>query len=87
MFKRLSGYSDPNDPYNNNAYPNSWTPPLNQTWDFGVNRINGLVVTGRCRSLVNTPRIKLFFQSKSRRVVRHRTFYHAGSVPKVPWGV
>lgn len=35
------GWSDPNDPYNNNAYPNSWTPPLNQSWDFTNDRIYG----------------------------------------------
>ncbi|PPQ80107.1 hypothetical protein CVT25_001475 [Psilocybe cyanescens] len=39
-------YSDPNDPYNNNAYPNSWTPPLNQSWDFGNSRIHGVNLGG-----------------------------------------
>ncbi|EEB99050.1 hypothetical protein MPER_01333 [Moniliophthora perniciosa FA553] len=33
--------SDHEDPYNNNARPNSWTPPLNQTWDFTKDRIYG----------------------------------------------
>jgi glucan 1,3-beta-glucosidase len=36
-----SGYFDQNDPYKENAYPNSWTPPLNTTWNFATNRING----------------------------------------------
>ncbi|KAF9479381.1 ectomycorrhiza-upregulated exo-beta-1,3-glucanase GH5 [Pholiota conissans] len=39
-------YSDPSDPYNNNAFPNSWTPPLNQTWDFAANRIYGVNLGG-----------------------------------------
>ncbi|KAF8961880.1 glycoside hydrolase superfamily [Flammula alnicola] len=39
-------YADPNDPYNNNAYPNSWTPPLNQSWNFGTNRIYGVNLGG-----------------------------------------
>ncbi|KAF9525007.1 glycoside hydrolase superfamily [Crepidotus variabilis] len=39
-------YADPNDPYNNNAYPNSWTPPLNTSWNFGTNRIYGVNLGG-----------------------------------------
>jgi hypothetical protein len=39
------GWSDPNDPYNTNAYPNSWTPPLNQSWNFGTDRIYGSVTS------------------------------------------
>ncbi|KDR69908.1 hypothetical protein GALMADRAFT_255764 [Galerina marginata CBS 339.88] len=39
-------WSDPNDPYNNNAYPNSWTPPLNQSWDYGKDRIWGVNLGG-----------------------------------------
>ncbi|PPQ73542.1 hypothetical protein CVT24_007452 [Panaeolus cyanescens] len=38
--------ADPDDPYNNNAYPNSWTPPLNQSWDYAKNRINGVNLGG-----------------------------------------
>ncbi|KAK7030955.1 hypothetical protein VNI00_013902 [Paramarasmius palmivorus] len=38
--------SDPQDPYNNNARPNSWTPPLNQTWDFAKDRIFGVNLGG-----------------------------------------
>jgi glucan 1,3-beta-glucosidase len=32
---------DPNDPFNNNARPNSWTPPLNASWDWVNDRIYG----------------------------------------------
>ncbi|KAF8805238.1 glycoside hydrolase [Phlegmacium glaucopus] len=38
--------ADPNDPFNNNAQPNSWTPPLNQSWNYGINRINGVNLGG-----------------------------------------
>jgi glucan 1,3-beta-glucosidase len=34
-------YYDPNDPYNNNAKANSWTPALNETFRHGVDRIRG----------------------------------------------
>ena len=39
-------YWDPNDPFNNNAQPNSWTPPLNQSFNFGTDRIFGSVFFG-----------------------------------------
>ena len=32
---------DPNDPYNNNAQAQSWSPPLNQSWDWQNNKIRG----------------------------------------------
>lgn len=35
--------SDPEDPFNNNAQPNSWTPPLNTSWTWGKNKVNGCV--------------------------------------------
>ncbi|TFK19431.1 glycoside hydrolase [Coprinopsis marcescibilis] len=38
--------SDPNDPFNNNAQPNTWTPPLNQSWDFNQNKIYGVNLGG-----------------------------------------
>ncbi|KAG6811733.1 hypothetical protein H0H92_006085 [Tricholoma furcatifolium] len=38
--------SDPNDPFNNNAQPNSWTPPLNQTWTWGQDHIYGVNLGG-----------------------------------------
>jgi len=37
-------YWDPSDPFNNNAQPNSWTPPLNQTFQFGIDKIFGFVI-------------------------------------------
>jgi len=39
-------YSDPNDPFNNNARPNSWTPPLNTSWTWGKDKINGVNIGG-----------------------------------------
>ena len=41
-----AGYYDPNDPFNNNARPNSWTPPLSQSWDYSKNKINGVNLGG-----------------------------------------
>ncbi|KAF8883295.1 glycoside hydrolase superfamily [Infundibulicybe gibba] len=38
--------SDPNDPFNNNAQPNSWTPPLNQSWTWGKDRVFGVNLGG-----------------------------------------
>lgn len=43
-FLHLPGVSDPNDPFNNNARPNSWTPPLNQSWTWGKDRVFGYVI-------------------------------------------
>jgi glucan 1,3-beta-glucosidase len=39
-------YWDPKDPFNNNAQPNSWTPPLNQSWNWGTNRVYGVNLGG-----------------------------------------
>uniref|UniRef100_A0A0W0FBP2 glucan 1,3-beta-glucosidase n=1 Tax=Moniliophthora roreri TaxID=221103 RepID=A0A0W0FBP2_MONRR len=39
-------YYDPNDPFNNNAQANSWTPPLNQSFRHGVDRVRGVNVGG-----------------------------------------
>ncbi|PPQ78311.1 hypothetical protein CVT25_011682 [Psilocybe cyanescens] len=39
-------YSDPSDPFKDYAYPNSWTPPLNQIWDYGKDRIFGVNLGG-----------------------------------------
>ncbi|KAF7977033.1 hypothetical protein HWV62_4790 [Athelia sp. TMB] len=39
-------YYDPEDPFNNNAQANEWTPPLNTSWDYGKNRINGVNLGG-----------------------------------------
>ncbi|KAG1804107.1 glycoside hydrolase family 5 protein [Suillus subaureus] len=37
---------NPNDPFNNDAYPNSWTPPLNSSWTWGVDKIYGVNIGG-----------------------------------------
>ncbi|KAF8881403.1 glycoside hydrolase superfamily [Gymnopilus junonius] len=37
---------DPANPFNNNAQPNSWTPPLNTSWRWGVDRIYGVNLGG-----------------------------------------
>ncbi|KAF7367193.1 Glycoside hydrolase family 5 protein [Mycena sanguinolenta] len=44
----FGGYwvEDPQDPFNSGAKPNSWTPALNETWTWGVNRINGVNLGG-----------------------------------------
>ncbi|KAK7053265.1 hypothetical protein VNI00_003891 [Paramarasmius palmivorus] len=34
-------YYDPNDPFNNGARAQSWSPALNETFNFGVDRIRG----------------------------------------------
>ena len=39
-------YYDPTDPFNNNAQPNSWTPPLNTSWTYGVDKIYGVNLGG-----------------------------------------
>jgi len=43
----FAGVDNPNDPFNNGAYPNSWTPPLNSSWTWGVDKIYGSVSFGR----------------------------------------
>jgi len=42
----VAGWSDPKDPFNNNAQPNSWTPPLNATWDWVKNQMYGVNLGG-----------------------------------------
>ncbi|KAJ8594245.1 glycoside hydrolase family 5 protein [Rhizopogon salebrosus TDB-379] len=37
---------NPNDPFNNGAYPNSWTPPLNSSWTWGVDKVYGVNLGG-----------------------------------------
>ena len=41
LLKIPSGVSDPNDPFNDGAYPNSWTPPLNTSWTWGKDKLYG----------------------------------------------
>ncbi len=40
------GVSNAENPYDNSARPNSWTPPLNQSWRWGEDRINGVNLGG-----------------------------------------
>ncbi|TFY76332.1 hypothetical protein EWM64_g7678, partial [Hericium alpestre] len=44
----FGGYwvDDPKDPFNNGARPNSWTPPLNQSWTWGKDRVYGVNIGG-----------------------------------------
>ncbi|THH07809.1 hypothetical protein EW145_g3129 [Phellinidium pouzarii] len=37
---------DPTDPFSDNAQPNSWTPPLNATWKWGVDKVYGVNLGG-----------------------------------------
>ncbi|EEB90783.1 hypothetical protein MPER_10965, partial [Moniliophthora perniciosa FA553] len=39
-------YYDPEDPFNNGAKAQSWTPALNETFNYGVDRIRGVNVGG-----------------------------------------
>ena len=44
---RLSpGAQDPQNPFNDDARPNSWTPPLNASWTWGQDRIYGVNLGG-----------------------------------------
>ena len=40
----ILGVSDPNNPFNNNARPNSWTPPLNTSWTWGTDHVYGYAI-------------------------------------------
>ncbi|TFK88056.1 glycoside hydrolase family 5 protein [Polyporus arcularius HHB13444] len=37
---------DPTNPYNNSARPNSWTPALNEPWDYSKDKIYGVNLGG-----------------------------------------
>ena len=37
----IAGVWDPAHPFNDNAQPNSWTPPLNTSWKWGTNQLYG----------------------------------------------
>lgn len=39
-------YYDPNDPFNNGAKAQSWTPALNESFNYGVDRVRGVNVGG-----------------------------------------
>ncbi|TDL22953.1 glycoside hydrolase [Rickenella mellea] len=45
---KLGGYwyYDPADPFNDSAAPNSWTPPLNASWDWTKNNVYGVNLGG-----------------------------------------
>ncbi|KAI0628059.1 glycoside hydrolase superfamily [Trametes polyzona] len=38
--------SNPENPFDNSARANSWTPPLNQSWNWGTDRIYGVNIGG-----------------------------------------
>lgn len=44
----FGGYwvSDPNNPFSNDARPNSWTPPLNTSWTWGQDKVYGVNLGG-----------------------------------------
>ncbi|KAJ7752654.1 glycoside hydrolase family 5 protein [Mycena metata] len=44
----FGGYwiADPSNPFASGARPNSWTPALNETWTWGVDRVNGVNLGG-----------------------------------------
>ncbi|KAG2075930.1 hypothetical protein BDR04DRAFT_808591 [Suillus decipiens] len=39
-------YWNPEDPFNNNAQAQSWSPPLNQSFRFGIDKIFGVNLGG-----------------------------------------
>ncbi|KAJ6500522.1 glycoside hydrolase family 5 protein [Mycena sanguinolenta] len=39
-------YWDINDPFNNGARPQSWSPALNETFNFGVDKVRGVNIGG-----------------------------------------
>ncbi|KIO27886.1 glycoside hydrolase family 5 protein [Tulasnella calospora MUT 4182] len=39
-------YDDPNDPWNNNAQAQSWSPPLSQEWDYQNHPMRGVNLGG-----------------------------------------
>lgn len=39
-------YYDPNDPFNNGAQAQSWTPALNETFHYGIDKIRGVNIGG-----------------------------------------
>jgi hypothetical protein len=46
-------YWDPADPFNNGARAQSWTPALNESFDYGIDRIRGCVHPQQFRLAVN----------------------------------
>ncbi|CAE6534547.1 unnamed protein product [Rhizoctonia solani] len=39
-------YHDPKDPFNLNAQAQSWSPPLNQSWKWGIDQVRGVGIGG-----------------------------------------
>ena len=60
---------DPNDPFNNGARPQSWSPALNETFRYGIDQIRGCVCFSR---LPHVP-VNNFLQSQRWRMAKHRT--------------
>ena len=46
IWSSLAGVDDPTNPYNNSARPNSWTPALDEPWDYSNDRIYGVNLGG-----------------------------------------
>jgi len=44
-------YYDPSDPYNNAARAQSWSPALNETFEFGVQKIRGSELSHTCSAV------------------------------------
>jgi hypothetical protein len=66
-------YWDENDPLNNGAKAQSWTPALNETFKYGTDKIWGLVYLSLCLCLM----IHMVpFQCKSWWLVNGRTCKH-----------
>ncbi len=47
-------YFDENDPFNNNAQAQSWTPPLNSTFNYGTDKIRGCAISPNRTSVAKT---------------------------------
>lgn len=73
-------YWDPEDPFNNNAQPNSWTPPLNQTFNFGTDRIFGSVLFCILSSSSSSSDNCLSLQRQPRRLAYYRTCQFSASL-------
>lgn len=63
-------YWDENDPFNNGANAQSWTPALNETFQYGVDKIRGYVSSYITLFLLLTSEI---FQRQLWRMVKYRT--------------
>jgi hypothetical protein len=65
-------YYNPSDPFNNAAQAQSWTPPLNQTFKPGSDRIRGYVTLFWYFHVVSTVKSSRYSQCQSRRLASHR---------------